>query len=254
MSRIWAHILACLKMPRGGVNGGGSMHCAFEFVAPNETCVRYLMRHGGPPSQPKPTVQPLSPPPALGKIANDQHVCGNDVHTHRRFFRLHRRKVARSSRSYRASVLANPPDNYPAPVCLLSVCPPFLAELCHRKHNKLVLAVSFNLCVLNDTGALTPPPTEHNQLRDWHGQFPIGEGIKSLEEIGFQGRANVNQLPQPRPPAQLNQPRFGGRVGGSEVGSERAGLLCALGCTMMMARVSPPCSVPKRLPGIALRS
>ena len=138
------------------------------------------------------------------------------------FFRLHRRKAARSSRSYRASVLANPPDNYPAPVCLLSVCPPFLAELCHRKHNKLVLAVSFNLCVLNDTGALTPPPTEHNQLRDWHGQFPIGEGIKSLEEIGFQGRANVNQLPQPRPPAQLNQPRFGGRVGGSEVGSERA--------------------------------
>jgi hypothetical protein len=42
-NQFWAHILACLKMPRGGVNGGGSMHCAFEFVAPNETCVRYLM-------------------------------------------------------------------------------------------------------------------------------------------------------------------------------------------------------------------
>ena len=50
---------------------------------------------------------------------------------------------------------ANPPNTHPAPVCLLSVCPPFLVELCHRKHKKLVLAVSFNRCVQNDVGLLS---------------------------------------------------------------------------------------------------
>eukprot|EP00966_Prymnesium_polylepis_P068476 1590945-Prymnesium_polylepis.1 len=30
-------------MPRGGVNGGGSMHCSFEFVAVSEAAVKYLM-------------------------------------------------------------------------------------------------------------------------------------------------------------------------------------------------------------------
>ena len=57
-----------------------------------------------------------------------------------------------------ASVLANPPDDYPAPVCLLGVAPPFLVELCHRRHEKLVLAVSFNLVLLNDQDSLTIPP------------------------------------------------------------------------------------------------
>lgn len=31
-------------------------------------------------------------------------------------------------------------------------------ELCHRKHSKLVLAVSFNLTVMNDMGLVTIPP------------------------------------------------------------------------------------------------
>jgi hypothetical protein len=31
-------------------------------------------------------------------------------------------------------------------------------ELCHRKHGKLVLAVSFNLCILNDQNNLTISP------------------------------------------------------------------------------------------------
>ena len=43
-------------------------------------------------------------------------------------------------------------------MCLLSVSPPLLVELYHRKHNKLVLAVSFNLAVLNDQNSLTLPP------------------------------------------------------------------------------------------------
>ena len=42
-NQFWDHMLACMKMPRGGVGGSGSMHCSFEFVAASEEVVRYLM-------------------------------------------------------------------------------------------------------------------------------------------------------------------------------------------------------------------
>ena len=42
-NQFWAHMLSCMKMPRGGVAGGGSMHCSVEFVASNEEIVQYLM-------------------------------------------------------------------------------------------------------------------------------------------------------------------------------------------------------------------
>ena len=41
--QFWDHVLACMKMPRGGVGGGGSMHCSFEFVAASERVVSFLM-------------------------------------------------------------------------------------------------------------------------------------------------------------------------------------------------------------------
>ena len=63
------------------------------------------------------------------------------------YMRLHRREAARGSRAYRGSVLAAAPATYPAPVAMLSAFTPLLMELCHRKHSKLVLAVSFNLTV-----------------------------------------------------------------------------------------------------------
>eukprot|EP00966_Prymnesium_polylepis_P229454 5309471-Prymnesium_polylepis.1 len=150
--QFWAHVLSCIKMPRGGVNGGGSMHCEFEFVAPSEAVVKFLMedlplaanqRYNGqldPPWEPSPSINTY--------YAQTSTLIDS-------YFRLHHRPAARGYRGYRGSVLANPPDTHVAPVCLLSVCPPFLAELCHRKHKKLVLAVSFNLSVYNDAGLQT---------------------------------------------------------------------------------------------------
>ena len=41
--QFWSHILSCIKMPRGGVNGGGSMHCETEFIAGSEEIVKFLM-------------------------------------------------------------------------------------------------------------------------------------------------------------------------------------------------------------------
>ena len=75
------------------------------------------------------------------------------------YFRMHRRLAGKQHRGwYRGSTLAAPPGTHQAPVNLLSVCPPFLVELCHREHGKLVLEVSFNLSIINDLGLQTLPP------------------------------------------------------------------------------------------------
>ena len=159
--QFWASILSCLKMPRGGVNAGGSMHCTFEFVAASEAVVKHVMedlpllrnrRYNASRMADDPTADPWEDSPSINTYsAMDSSLIDS-------YFRLHRRKAAKSYRAYRGSVLANPPDTHPDPVCVLSACPPFLVELCHRKHQKLVLAVSFNVSVFNDQGLLTLPP------------------------------------------------------------------------------------------------
>ena len=42
-NQFWAHVLACIKMPAGGINGRGSMHCSFSMDVPNESIVKFLM-------------------------------------------------------------------------------------------------------------------------------------------------------------------------------------------------------------------
>lgn len=151
--QFWDHVLSCMKMPRGGVAGGGSMRCEFEFVAANEQIVQYLMEdlpvkqhHRFNLSQPAPHWE--ASPSMSTYHALDSRLLDS-------FFRLHRRLPA--SRGYRGSLQAPPPDGYSAPVCILTACPPLIVELCHRKHTKLVLAVSFNLVVVNNAGLKTPP-------------------------------------------------------------------------------------------------
>jgi hypothetical protein len=41
--QFWHHVQSCVKMPAGGINGRGSMHCSFAFVAANENVVKHLM-------------------------------------------------------------------------------------------------------------------------------------------------------------------------------------------------------------------
>ena len=42
-NQFWDHVLSCIKMPRGGLDGGGSQHCSFEFVAASEGVVQFIM-------------------------------------------------------------------------------------------------------------------------------------------------------------------------------------------------------------------
>ena len=155
--QFWAHVLSCMKMPRGGVQGGGSMHSTFEFVAASETVVQYVMEDLSLMKNRRFNL--TLPFPHWEPSPSISTYCALDQRTLDSFFRLHRRRAARGARAYRGSLLAHPPDGYNAAVCLLSATAPFLAELCHRKHGKLVLAVSFNMTVLNDQNHLTLSPS-----------------------------------------------------------------------------------------------
>ena len=154
--QFWAHILSCMKMPRGGVNGKGSMHCEFEIVAPNEKIVQHLMEDLPLMEGHRYNLSIAAPHWEKSPSISTYHALDHQLIDS--YFRLHRRPATRVHRGYRGSVLAAPPDSYQSSVCMLSVCAPFLVELCRRKHQKLVLAVSFNLCVLNDSKLITLPP------------------------------------------------------------------------------------------------
>ena len=154
--QFWASVISCMKMPRGGVHGGGSQHCTFEFVAGSRQIVSYLMEDL--PLQDGCRYNLSIQAPHWEKSPSISIYHALNTHLLDSYFRLHRRRAARGSRGYRGSVLAAPPDGYPASVVMLSACMPFLVELCHRKFNKLVLSVSFHLATFNDTAFLTPPP------------------------------------------------------------------------------------------------
>ena len=157
--QFWDHFLSCMKMPRGGLNGTGSQHCEFEFICANERIVQYLMEDLPLRRNMRYNLSlPHNTPPNWESSPTINTYYAETLTLIDSYMRLHRRESARGFRAYRGSVLAAPPGTYQSPVAMLSVCPPLLMELCHRKHGKLVLCVSFNLCVMNDANLLTTPP------------------------------------------------------------------------------------------------
>ena len=133
------------------------MHCSFEFVAGSVSIVKHLMEDIPLMSNKRFNLSIPAPHWEESPSINTYHCLDHKLLDS--YFRLHRRRAGRGYRGYRGSVLATPPNTHRAPVCMISACTPFLVELCHRKHDKLVLAVSFNLCVFNDQGLLTSSPS-----------------------------------------------------------------------------------------------
>ena len=152
---FWDHVMSCMKMPRGGVTGSGSMHCAFEFVAANEEVVKHLMEDLPVQEHSRFNLTVAAPHWEASPSISTYHAL--DSRLLDSYFHLHRRLTAAGSRAYSGSLLASPPDGYASPVCILTACPPLLVEFCRQKHGKLVLAVSFNLAVVNDAGLTTTP-------------------------------------------------------------------------------------------------
>ena len=198
-NQFWESIRACMKMPRGGLNGGGSMRCSFEFVCATEAIVRHLMEDLPVARNQR---YNLTIPSALWtapmyweKSPTISTYHAEDRRTLDSFFRLHRRPATRGYPAYSGSMLLKPPDDYPASVCQISAVPPFLAEYCQRKHQKRVLAVSFYVTILNDQNYQTLSPS-----------FPLELGmdillkerslnhLKKIQQKGFPMSEQFTQL------------------------------------------------------------
>jgi hypothetical protein len=118
-AQFWHHVQACAKMPAGGVNGRGSMHCSFAFVAANEKVVQYLMEDL--PVMQNRRYNLSAPPPHWEYSPSISTYYALDLTLLDAFFRMHRRPSAPKLRWYRGSVLAAPPGTHEASVNLLSV-------------------------------------------------------------------------------------------------------------------------------------
>ena len=100
-AQFWEHFLKCIKMPAGGVNAGGSMHCSFEFVAANNHVIQYLMEDL--PLMAKARYNGSLPPPHWEPSPSISTYCALQASLIDSFFRLHRRPplVAAASTAHR---------------------------------------------------------------------------------------------------------------------------------------------------------
>ena len=98
--QFWASVLACMKLPRGGVDAGGSMHCSFEFIAASESIVKHLMEDL-PLKQNQRYNGTLTPPAIWEDSPSISTYHALNLELLDQFFRLHRRRAASRSRVYR---------------------------------------------------------------------------------------------------------------------------------------------------------
>lgn len=150
---FWGHVHACMRLPRGGVNGAGSQECSFEYQPPSQSVLEHLME-----------TLPFRPREVWG--GQEGWVASRtidtywafDRHTLDHFLRLHKRESLQQFETlYRGSKLIRPSTRQRASV-MLSVCPPLLIEVCHRTGGRTVMVVSFKLFLLNEAGGTTMPP------------------------------------------------------------------------------------------------
>ena len=117
-NQFWAHFLACMKMPRGG-----GERCRFDALRAR---VRGAEReistvsHGRSPSPPREPLQSINCIPSLGDFQFNQHLPRARLPSHRQLHAPPSPPSRRFFRAYRGSVLAAPPNSYPAPVEMLS--------------------------------------------------------------------------------------------------------------------------------------
>ena len=107
--QFWHHVQSCVKMPAGGVNGKGSMHCSFAFVAANEHVVKHLMEDL--PVMQNHRYNLSLPPPHWEPSPSISTYHALDLQLLDSYFRMHRRKSAPKRRWYRGSVMAAAPHS-----------------------------------------------------------------------------------------------------------------------------------------------
>ena len=149
----WTHFGACMRMPRGGVNGTGSQACTFEFSVPGDAVLHRLVETL-PLKQRQVWDRGVWAPSK--SIDTYYALCVSSVD---KYLQLHRRQaLLHLDGFYRGSRLITPPAHRGPKSVLLSVIPPLLLEVCHRTGNRIEVVVTFKLFVYNDLNGITMPP------------------------------------------------------------------------------------------------
>ena len=151
----WTQVHQRLALPRGGLNGGGSHLCVFEYEAPAQAVLDTILH--GLKCHPRSTYD--------GRLDQWQRSTTIDTYaamTHREldhYLKLHSRKSLAKYRHqlYRSTRLLSP-STMQGQSIVVSACQPWLVEVCHRG-NRVVLVTSFRLFVLSDLNSLLMPPT-----------------------------------------------------------------------------------------------
>ena len=148
----WQKFSACLRMPRGGMQGTGSQACSFEYSVPSDRVLSVLME--GLPFRQRQVWERGNWVPS--KTIDTFYAL--DVKTLDTYLQLHRRDALKHMPGfYRGSRLISPADSKLMCV-LLCIVPPMLFEVCHRSGKRVELVASFKLYVYNDLDAFSMPP------------------------------------------------------------------------------------------------
>ena len=149
----WNHWIACMRMPRGGLNGTGSQSCSFEFSAPSQGVLDRLME--GLPFRERQVFDQESWVPSRS-IDTFYALTPQSLDS---YLQLHHRpSLARIPGLYRGTRLIAPPASKTISIALSAV-PPLLIEVCHRSGHRIELVVTFKLFVLSDLDSFSMPPT-----------------------------------------------------------------------------------------------
>ena len=150
----WGQVLGRLQLPRGGLSGGGSQFCTFEYEPPAQAVMDTILK--GLTLHRRSTWD-------QGNWVPSQTIDTYAAETHQqldKYLKLHARKSLAPERQqlYRSTRLLSPSTMQGQSV-VVSACQPWLVEVCHRGRGRVVLVTQFRLFVLSDLDSISMPPT-----------------------------------------------------------------------------------------------
>ena len=181
-NHFYHHVMSIARMPRGSADRAGSQQCAFSMLMPSEMAAFQLMAKAPLKGNVKYTVNGYGviewkPSPSIKTWYID------DQKALVKFLAMHRRGLGPDM--YGASKAVAPTGGYWESNVVLQIIPPFIAELCQRSHDRLILEVTCNLMTYNEQGILKLPP--NFPYGNDAAQTFISEVRRATKELAYRG-------------------------------------------------------------------
>ena len=154
-NHFYHHFLSVMRMPRGSADRAGSQQCAFSMPMPSNMAAFKLMANAPCKGKVKYTIN------AAGQIEwkSSPSITTWYIDDQRKFTKwlaMHRRGLGQDM--YGATKMVPPTGGYWESNVTVQLIVPFIAELCERSHDRLVMEVTCNSMTYNDHGIMKLPP------------------------------------------------------------------------------------------------